>query len=324
MLALDYKSDEYKTEEEYDLFHFSYFKISTEREDYFKLSQFKTIKSNKMPIPISKSSIPLPMNMDYENWGQVILQQRDKLVVLSGNILYKISFHKDQNIITVYKNQNLSYEIIDQKVKVNKNELNQYFTRKFEDTTYYCRVEDKEPLLTVRNINTTYMEPIKKEVVHTDPKIATLNIKTLLKDGIRKPYLYSFYDGEEEYSWLENNAMNLFKHILRRKYDGYQVYAHDLDKFDIVFLLEDLAKLTSEYNINIIKRDSKYIMIKITHKTKRISITLKDSYHILPSTLEDLASQFHIDKYETIIPVLQNNYKAGKWENEKYTTWIRV
>lgn len=46
---------------------------------------------------------------------------------------------------------------------------------------------------------------------------------------------------------------------------------------------------------------------------------MKDSYQLLPSTLEALGEQFHIGNLEPIIPIFQPRYRMEcKWEHAKY------
>lgn len=51
------------------------------------------------------------------------------------------------------------------------------------------------------------------------------------------------------------------------------------------------------------KREDKIISIKISHSTKRLTITLKDSLLLLPNSLEKLARQFNLEVGKLIEPV---------------------
>ena len=112
-------------------------------------------------------------------------------------------------------------------------------------------------------------------------------------------------------SWFSNTATPLFEHLLTRKYRGYEVYAHNLSRFDIVFLFKDLAKLNKEgYHIRVMKRDDKFISIKITDYQGNIDITIKDSYLLLPSSLKKLSEQFNTFTSKGIEPVYTGNSKS--------------
>ena len=159
------------------------------------------------------------------------------------------------------------------------------------------------------------MKPIKTEFITklkpirvTKPKIGTFDIETIVNNGKHKPYLYSFYDGKNSYSCFSDNASSLFSKILTRKYRNYTFYAHNLSRFDIVFLFKDIADLKSKgFNINILKKEDKIISIKIISNDKNISITLKDSILLLPMSLAKLSKQFNLQIGKLIEPVYTGN-----------------
>jgi DNA polymerase type B, organellar and viral len=70
--------------------------------------------------------------------------------------------------------------------------------------------------------------------------------------------------------------------------------AHNLSRFDLVFLFKYIASLAQEgeYSVDIIKKDDQVKLIRISNNDKKISITLKDSYLLLPDTLANLANLF--------------------------------
>ena len=44
------------------------------------------------------------------------------------------------------------------------------------------------------------------------------------------------FDGKKSYSWFSKSPEELFNQLLRSKYKGYNVYAHNLSRFDIFLL----------------------------------------------------------------------------------------
>ena len=42
----------------------------------------------------------------------------------------------------------------------------------------------------------------------------TIDIETIVKDGVHKPYLFSMFDGKNAYSFFNNNASDLLNFIL--------------------------------------------------------------------------------------------------------------
>ena len=69
-----------------------------------------------------------------------------------------------------------------------------------------------------------------------------------------------------------------------------KVYFHNLANFDIYFILPVLEKLGQ---LKPIIYEGRLISIKLT-TPKGYSITLKDSYQLLPSSLAKLAKNFNV------------------------------
>uniref|UniRef100_A0A896Z9N6 Probable DNA polymerase n=1 Tax=Coniophora puteana TaxID=80637 RepID=A0A896Z9N6_9AGAM len=137
-------------------------------------------------------------------------------------------------------------------------------------------------------------------------KIGTLDIETVVREGVHYPYLYSFCDGIRHHSWFTSTGSDLLKHLLSSNtYRNFTVYAHNLSRFDIIFLLRDIARLKEEgYIINIIKKDDKIISINIKHiKDDNINLTLKDSLLLLPASLDKLAKNFKLEVGKLVQPV---------------------
>ena len=101
----------------------------------------------------------------------------------------------------------------------------------------------------------------------------------------------------------------MFNALLRRKYKGYTVYAHNLSKFDIIFLFKKLAdlKINHGYEVEPVIKDGDIISIKIFNHEKGISITLRDSYLMLTQSLSKLSKTFPCTKVKGIEPVLIMN-----------------
>lgn len=55
------------------------------------------------------------------------------------------------------------------------------------------------------------------------------------------------FDGQKTYSWFTKSPKPLFDPLLRSRYKNYQVYAHNLSSFDLVFIFKYLATLQYEY-----------------------------------------------------------------------------
>uniref|UniRef100_A0A896Z9J5 Probable DNA polymerase n=1 Tax=Coniophora olivacea TaxID=85977 RepID=A0A896Z9J5_9AGAM len=188
---------------------------------------------------------------------------------------------------------------------------------------------DRLWLFFVRKIETKFMQTLEipkdqdgghNTMFTMNPfNVATFDIETVLKGNKHVPYLYSFYDGSNKFSFFEKDPVALFNTMLKRKYRGITVYAHNLSRFDIVFIFKHLASLQSQgYNINILKKEEKIISIKIV-KDKKTCLTLKDSLLLLPSSLDKLSKNFNLDVGKLVEPVFvgpgMDKYKSDSLDH---------
>jgi len=90
---------------------------------------------------------------------------------------------------------------------------------------------------------------------------------------------------------------------MKRKYDGYRVYLHNLYKFEGIFLIKILNNLSDK--INPIINDNKFIEIKF--KFGRFSIKLRDSLLVLPASLAKLVKGFKVESKRTFPLLFVNN-----------------
>uniref|UniRef100_A0A896YSL2 DNA polymerase n=1 Tax=Coniophora olivacea TaxID=85977 RepID=A0A896YSL2_9AGAM len=154
----------------------------------------------------------------------------------------------------------------------------------------------------VRPIKTEFIKKLNPRKINKTVRIGTFDIETVVHNGEHKAYLYCFYDGKNKYSIFANTATELFEKLLVRKYSGFTFYAHNLSRFDIVFLFKDIAALKAKgYKIDFVKKDDKIISIKLSNSQK--SITLKDSILLLPMSLAKLSQQFNLDVGKLVEPV---------------------
>lgn len=82
-----------------------------------------------------------------------------------------------------------------------------------------------------------------------------------------------------------------------------QVFAHNLSRFDVTFIFKYLSILRNKgYKFKLLIRDQQIISISIINKSKNISIQIRDSYLILPSSLK-LSEQFSVVQSKLVEPV---------------------
>jgi hypothetical protein len=131
-----------------------------------------------------------------------------------------------------------------------------------------------------------------------------MDIETFIKDGVHVPYAISVFDGEFNQSYIlldykssEHMIIHCIKDIMIKKYNNYQVYIHNMARFDGIFLLKILANLGICKPI--IHNDN---LISIHFKFKSYELTFKDSYLLLTSSLAKLGRAFGVDTQKSIFP----------------------
>ena len=142
-------------------------------------------------------------------------------------------------------------------------------------------------------------------------KFITLDIETreeiVSVDGKEKaslkPYCISLYDGKKAWSFylsdfnsVDDMLTAAIKSLMRNKYNNHSVYAHNLSKFDGIFLLRVLAQLGLKKPII---KDGNMIALPINwnlRNNKIGTITFKDSLLMLPQSLRSLAKSFNVEE----------------------------
>jgi hypothetical protein len=95
------------------------------------------------------------------------------------------------------------------------------------------------------------------------------------------------------------------KDLMIKKYDNYNVYIHNLSRFDAIFLLKILVNL-GEVKPIIHHGD----LISIDFKFRNYNITFRDSQQLLLLSLRNLGKSFGVDIQKSIFPynfVNENN-----------------
>lgn len=105
---------------------------------------------------------------------------------------------------------------------------------------------------------------------------------------------YFYYD---EYRNEEQLIYNFLNSILIKKYNGYIVYAHNMVNYDMKILFDTVAKYFEIQPIVANKEILGYKVIK-----GDISLTFKDSYKILPASLDNLGKSFGVVTLKSQFP----------------------
>jgi hypothetical protein len=271
---------------------------------------FKNGKAeNKYAIPFTgsyqyygKSQLPISMNpLDFGKIVDKIKSEYSTIYIIHNDKGETITFtiFKDLNEIKISKSGNTLLTFKDVK-------SDSGFMRLIDNNKFYFK--NGEQILFTNKIKTNFISKTKisKNIVNN---FITLDIETYIVDGLMTPYLICFYDGKNFYSFYLSNynsvdemMIDCLKSLLIRKYNYYKVYAHNMAKFDIIFLLKYLVKLG---NINPIIHNGKFISVTIGYgDNEQYQIEFKDSILLLLYSLKSLCSSFKIDEGKSIFPHL--------------------
>jgi len=299
------------------------------KNEFYKESQidslifsygFKNGKAeNKYAIPFrgsyqsyGKSQIPISMNpLDFGKIVDKIESENNTIYIVHNDKGETITFieFKNHNEIKISKSGNALITFKDIKSESG-------FIRLIDNNKFYF--ENGQQILFTKEINTKFINrtKISKNIVNN---FITLDIETYIKDGLMTPYLICFYDGKDFFSFylsnynsVEEMMIDCLKSILVRKYNYYKVYAHNMAKFDIIFLLKYLVKLGK---IKPIIHNGKFISITISYgDNDQYQIEFKDSILLLLYSLKSLCISFKIEDQKTIFPHLFVNENNLNYE----------
>jgi DNA polymerase type B, organellar and viral len=254
------------------------------------MKEIVPVKLEKFDVTLGSHQF-LPPNQNYSDWGLVIASTDTTLalVALDGTIYKVNTCSPNSKTIEIMKGPQILLTFEDSYYS------DEIFIRKIDKFTYY--IQNSKIILKIKELKTDFLQPKQPaSLLSTNPKIITFDLETITSasDGLMTPFLASMYDGKDKFSWFSDSPEELFKELLRNKYYDYSAYAHNLSRFDLVFLFKYIASLAheGEYSVDIIKKDDQVKLIRISNIDRKISITLKDSYLLLPDTLANLANLF--------------------------------
>jgi hypothetical protein len=233
-----------------------------------------------------------------------------------------IRTYMDHNLIEFFKNGISLIKFKDIFIRENK------FMRTIANKKIYF--ENGEQILLSSEIKTKFIKQSTKSKNLVNNFI-TIDIETYIVNGLLTPYLICFYDGKNffsfylsDYNSVEQMMLDCLKSILKRKYKGYNVYAHNLAKFDIIFLFKYLLKLGT---IHPVIHNGKIIFLKINYgENGKYKIIFKDSLLLLLTSLKSLCKSFKIEDSKSIFPHLfvNNNNLEYKGDVPNFNNFINI
>jgi DNA polymerase type B, organellar and viral len=284
---MEFKS-EYYNETQIESFNISYGfksgKVSNKNIINPNLN-FQNYKNNKLVISFNPLDFGKVLTISkLVNETLYILQAEDNLII-------KILNSENQNSIEIFKNGDLIIKFTD--IKLNESR--------------FVRILDNQQILFSREIKTKFISNLSKSKLVNN--FLTLDIETFIKNNILIPFCISIFDGKRSYSYFitdlnnsEELIISALKSIMIRKYNGYNIYIHNMAKFDIIFLLKYLVKLG---NVKPIIHNGRIIFINLNFgKDLEYRLQFKDSYLLLLNSLSDLTKGFRVSTLKSIFPFL--------------------
>lgn len=288
--------------------------ISKIQKEY-KMNSFNLFKNREKEFKYE--GLSLPNTTELNNWGKIINQDQSNSVYIQSNIkkgkqtiYFNIFKYKEFNLIQVFSNNTLLFYFKD------------YFINNNNNPTSFIRVYNNSKFIFEKGIlkskeierKVQYIKPISKSLYNTE-NFLTLDIETKNINGILHPICISIFDGSKVFSFLikdYNSEFELFSAAFNtfkaRKYNYQRVFIHNLSYFDGVFLLKNLCFLG---NVKPLIRNGRIYNIRLelsgVNKKKYI-IYIRDSYLLLPLSLEKLGFSFKVKNIKTKFPIHSLNY----------------
>jgi hypothetical protein len=276
---------------------FSYKIIDTEN----KVSKIDSnnIKDDKLPT-FKFYGYNLPLTMDIKKWGTILSHDNNHYLIKreKSDLLYNILIEDLWNKIEIKDSKNMTILTFKDVKDINSQDKST-FTRIINNQKYYFK--NGELILKTLEKTTNVLTSLKLDK-KVNNKFITLDIETQTINNIMTPYCISFFDGKISKSFYlsdykDSQEMLTFaiSSLLKRKYNGYKVYVHNLSNFDGIFILKILSSI-NHIKVHPILKDGKMINIKLSYDNiNAYQISFRDSYLILPSSLRKLAIQFNVN-----------------------------
>jgi hypothetical protein len=302
---MEFKSEYYK-ENQIESLIFSYgFKEGKINKN--KKSIFKNTEINK--INIINSINP----SDFGTIIDTIKNEKLSIFFLQNEEGQSISIRQinECNLVKISKKGKTLIEFKD--IKLNEIE----FIREVGENKYFYK--NNELILSSRNIKSKFIKKINKDQKLIN-NFLTLDIETYKTiDGILTPFCISFFDGKNvsnfwltDYSSSEELVLSALSSLLKRKYNNWNVYMHNMAKFDIIFLFKYLVEIAELYPVI---HNNRIISIVANYgENKKYKINFRDSFLILLNSLSGLCKSFKVDSPKIQFPILFLNEENLNYE----------
>lgn len=301
-------------------------------EKYVTDQNIKHIPLSETMPPHEIKDLKIPRHMLLRDWPSIVINEKDK----SGIGLYILRDHKTNQVksvyvfkiflindtqheIEIYKDEVYLYSIIDSMIKPGnfsyfKRELAVKYKEGINVTNTFI-FKDGKIVYMQEPRSAKFIPSSNKDVKQNSERVLTMDIETRTMDGVLVPICLSVFNGKKSNTYLFRNPNNwkeemqkVLSFYFSRKYSYWKVYFHNFAKFDAVFILGVLSKFA---HISPTIRDGNLIQVRATVQKgkKKYTLIFRDSYMVLPESLDDLSKSFAIKDKKSIFPILFPNKK---------------
>jgi len=250
-------------------------------------------------VLISGHNVPISKNI--RHYGTLIKTSGNLFTISkpkSMDEIYQITVHSDHNHVLFLNKGALIFEFRD----FFKSDTNDFtFTRIYRNKEFHY--------INGRLLWATHVRPsrffLPKQTAQklSQKKFFTLDIETLKVNNVLTPICIAIASKYKTWSYFisdyksqEDMFLYAINSLIKPSNNNAIIYIHNLARFDGVFLLKWLSKLT-DFTINPIIKDGLIYEIQLIWTSpsgKKITLYFRDSYLLLPRSLRDLALAFGV------------------------------
>ena len=283
-------------------FHYDFLKLNNNVYDSIDTNMkykiiFKTINNFEIEVKLvlqedqtivlykfKDKLVTVPKLENNESLIERIIMSRNNEIYIIDTLNHQILLHKKFNV-----NNKGFFKPLKPESNFKLSNLNKFITFDIESTTNLDSLKNEGDMV--------YFDPICISAFDFFHKETFTRV---LRDDLNQSELIPVIaknSTDENIRFAKLQVLGkFFLHFIDIKYHKFVIYAHNLAKFDIVFIYESLISLENRYNIKVepIMRDNNLIKIRIFFYVNgnKYHIDFHDSYQILNSSLENLSKTF--------------------------------
>lgn len=251
------------------------------------------------------SGYNLPKTMNLSEWGDCKWINSNKVIIhkLNSDVTYDITIKNCKHYIDYKIFNETIISFIDKPLKKPLNS----FERTIKNNIYIYLDNNIIFKSTVRKCK--FITPILKKKNFLKNYL-TLDIETYNHNDVLYVYCISIYDGISfksfylsDFSSSEELILECLTYLIKDEYNNNIIYVHNLSNFDSIFLLNSLVKMAT-ITLKPIRRDGR--LINLTFQKDNIKLHFRDSYLLLPLSLQKLCEGFNVET-KAIFPILFPN-----------------